>query len=347
MSYPNLHYYVDADKYGEAYKSLKNLPLYKYQEELHNFISKNKGTVLDSHCKYCEYNIGDKNDGGSELRKLCEGICNILQNFDDIKSISIGISEDKWCPYMNWWIYNYVLSIPNYNNYISNFYLALTFICQSPKNQLKKCKFENYSIDEINFNKKKILNEFTEIYDDIKNKIYYEKNLNVQAYCKHIKENFRYYNTVKVNCTNEISCAYFNELSNFKNKIRELSNLNNILDKCNYRKTPCENVSNIDDDVPCLKKKGNPFLLLILDDDPEGIVNILLNVLIIFVPILAIFLILFKFTPLGRTLTKSKREKMSTAHTQKKENIREYMDNYAAYVDSEMKKRMSLAYHAA
>ncbi|CAI7724059.1 PIR protein [Plasmodium vivax] len=324
MSYPNLHYYVDADKYGEASKS----------------------SVLDHDCNYCENFIADMQDAGSKLRILCKDICYILQNFNDIKDNATGISDDKWCPYMNSWLFNYVLSIPNYNNYITNFYFALKFICHSSKNQ-PKCTFDNYSINNIIFNKKKVLYEFTEIFDDIKNKIYDKENLNVQPYCKHIKENLRYYNTVKVNCTSENSCAYYKELSNFKNKIRELSDLNNILDKCNYRKTPCENVSNIDDDVPCLKKKGNPFLLLIFDDDPEGIVNILLNILIIFVPILAIFLILFKFTPLGRTLTKSKREKLNTAHTQKKENIRKYMDNYAAYVDSEMKKRMSLAYHAA
>ncbi|SCA60346.1 VIR protein [Plasmodium vivax] len=268
MSYPNLHYYVDADNRAEVYKSLNNLPLYKYQKELHNFINKNNGEGLNSDCNYCNTNIGNINVGGSELRKLCEGICNILQNFNDIKSISIGISDDKWCPYMNWWVYNYVLSIPNYKNYVSNFYHALTYICHSSKNLLN-CSFQNSSIDKIIFDKKKVLYEFTEIYDDIKKKINDEENLNVQPYCKHIKENLRYYNTVKVNCTSENSCAYYKELSNFKNKIRELSDLNNILDKCNYRKTPCENVSNIDDDVPCLKKKGNPFLLLIFDDDPE------------------------------------------------------------------------------
>ncbi|KMZ82068.1 hypothetical protein PVIIG_06137 [Plasmodium vivax India VII] len=246
---------------------------------------------------------------------------------------------------MNSWLYNYVLSIPNYNKYISNFYLALRFICQSPKNQLQKCTFENYSIDKTTFNNKKILNEFAEIYEDIKNKIFHEDNLDVQTYCKHIKENFRFYNIAKENC-NSNNCNYFTELQPFKNKINKLGDLDTILNKCKYKKTSCEQGSNGEDDVPCLKEKGNSFLFLIFGNDPEDIINVLLNITLISAPILVLFLILLKFTPFGKPLRKLKQERRKTGHKKKDENIQDYMNNYAAYVDNEIKNRVNLAYHA-
>ncbi|KMZ77161.1 hypothetical protein PVIIG_05637 [Plasmodium vivax India VII] len=55
----------------------------------------------------------------------------------------------------------------------------------------------NFAIYKNKFDIKRTLYEFNENYDGIKNEISYENNLNVQTYCKHIKENFRFFNSIK------------------------------------------------------------------------------------------------------------------------------------------------------
>ncbi|KMZ95503.1 hypothetical protein PVMG_05810 [Plasmodium vivax Mauritania I] len=204
---------------------------------------------------------------------------------------------------MSHWLYDKVVSITQGTNLFINFYAVLSMYSGIKKENFKNCTLTNFNVDKEIFNKKHILYEFLESYDDIKKKIFLEGNLNVQPYCKHIKENFRFYNIAKENC-NSNSCNYFTELQQFKNKINELNDLNTILNKCKYEKISCKYDSNAEDDVPCLQATGSPFILPILGNDPDDIVNILVNVAIISVPIMAIFLILFKFTPFGKKLNR-------------------------------------------
>ncbi|KMZ77357.1 hypothetical protein PVIIG_05505, partial [Plasmodium vivax India VII] len=63
-------------------------------------------------------------------------------------------------------------------------------------------------------------------------------------------------------------------------------------------------------------------------------------------PILAFFVILFKFTPFKKTLNKLKQERKKSGLRKKEENIQDYMKNYASYLDKEMKNRVHLGYHA-
>ncbi|KMZ77139.1 hypothetical protein PVIIG_05349 [Plasmodium vivax India VII] len=62
---------------------------------------------------------------------------------------------------------------------------------------------------------------------------------------------------------------------------------------------------------------------------------------------MAIFLILFKFTPFGRKLNRINAKRKKTGRKKKEENIEDYMNNYAAYVDNVMKNRVNVAYHAS
>ncbi|VUZ99568.1 PIR protein [Plasmodium vivax] len=348
MLYPNLHYYEnesDAHNSGN-HNVLKSLPLYKYYEELHNAIDTYNDQKLDVDCDYCTSNQESKSDEGSKLIKLCRGICGIIQDFDNFKKNCKQIPDEKLCPYINYWLLDYALTISNVNTHIDRFYSALAIISISKRNLWKKCSFKKYTLKKSIFDKKKILYEFTEIYDHIKEEFSHENNSNVKTYCKHIKENFRYFNSINEECINQNSCDYYDEYKKFKEKFNNPEVLNLIYEKCDYTKTPCAQGSNAEDDVPCLREKGNSFLYQIFGNDAENIINILLKVTTISAPILVLFVILFKFTPLGKNLNKIKQERKKSGHKKKEENIQDYMKNYAAHLDSEMKNRIHLGYHA-
>ncbi|KMZ83265.1 hypothetical protein PVBG_05892 [Plasmodium vivax Brazil I] len=248
---------------------------------------------------------------------------------------------------MSHWLYDKVVSITQGTNLFINFYAVLSMYSGNKKENFKNCTLKDFKVDKEAFHKKHILYEFLESYDDMKKKIESQIELYTPLYCKHVKENFRFYNDVKDQCTSEASCGYFNELNDFKGKFSQKGELNYIYEKCKYKETTCNNGSYAEDDVPCLRAKGNPFILPLLGNDPDDIVNILLNVAIISVPIMAIFLILFKFTPFGGKLNRINAKGRKSGSKKKEENIEDYMNNYAAYVDNVMKNRVNLTYHAS
>ncbi|SCA60605.1 VIR protein [Plasmodium vivax] len=345
MPYPTIEY---SEKDGitsrEVNSILKDLTLYKFYEYLD--VELERSDRLHDNCQYCETNIASKKENGPELINLCKKICRIILNVPEILDKCKASDDKKKCQYMSHWLYDKVVSITQGTNLFINFYAVLSMYSGIKKENFKNCTLTNFNVDKEIFNKKHILYEFLESYDDIKKKIFLEGNLNVQPYCKHIKENFRFYNIAKENC-NSNSCNYFTELQQFKNKINELNDLNTILNKFKYEKISCKYDSYAEDDVPCLRAKGSPFILFILGNDPDDIVNILLNVAIISVPFLAIFLILFKFTPFGRKLNRINAKGRKSGSKKKEENIEDYMNNYAAYVDNVMKNRVNLTYHAS
>ncbi|KNA00994.1 hypothetical protein PVNG_03101 [Plasmodium vivax North Korean] len=236
---------------------LKSLPLYKYYEELHNAIDTYNDQKLDVDCDYCTSNQESKSDEGSKLIKLCTGICGIIQDFDNFKKNCKQIPDEKLCPYINYWLLDYALTISNVNTHIDRFYSALAIISISRRNLWKKCSFKKYTLKKSIFDKKKILYEFTEIYDHIKEEFSHENNSNVKTYCKHIKENFRYFNSINEECINQNSCDYYDEYKKFKEKFNNPEVLNLIYKKCNYTKTSCEQGSNAEDnyfDYKCYKR---------------------------------------------------------------------------------------------
>ncbi|CAG9484395.1 unnamed protein product [Plasmodium vivax] len=347
----NLHYPTiertgdDESASIEVYTLLKDLRLYEFYKLLDEELDKSNG----SDCKnsYCENKIASMQTNGKQLIDLCKRCCSIILNVNDILDRCKTSDDNKKCQYMSHWLYDKVISITKDTNLVSNLYGVLSMYSGFNNVNFKNCTLKDFKVDKEAFNKKHILYEFIESYDDMKNKIDNKSKLYTPLYCKHIKENFLFYNVVKNECTSNESCGYFNELNEFKEKFRQQDVLSFIYEKCEYTKTSCKHGSNSEDDVPCLQAKGIPFILPILGNDPDDIINILLNVAIISVPFLAIFLILFKFTPFGRKLNRINAKGRKSGSKKKEENIEDYMNNYAAYVDNVMKNRVNLTYHAS
>ncbi|KNA01530.1 hypothetical protein PVNG_05551 [Plasmodium vivax North Korean] len=281
-----------------------------------------------------------------KLNNLCKKVCYILLNFDGIENLIQSLTNDKCCTYMSTWLFNRITNIPDFLLYSDNFYSAINIISQNELSKIKNCTLENYKINKSVFNNDQILYEFLEIYKKIEEKLTSPDDSKKNIYCKYIKEIFSLYHRIKEKCSSNNSCDKYNELQQFKEKFSISDNLTFIYDKCDYEKTSCKNSSNGEDDVPCLWEKGYSFLYLISGNDADNIINIILKVTTISVPILAFFVILFKFTPFGKNLKKLKQEKRKNGDKKKDENIQDYMKNYAAYLDSEMKNRVHLGYHA-
>ncbi|CAI7723145.1 PIR protein [Plasmodium vivax] len=345
MSNPSLKYHeANFNTASEVTELLNSLPLYEFYNKLDHELENAKNS--ESQCATCRLFVPMGKEGKTEQLLLCEKVCYIILNLNKISLFDTRLSSDKLCSYMRFWLYNYATKIPNFPDRNEKFYNALNTIISSPQSKINDCSLENYDINKDEFNNKHILYEFLENYDYIENKIKTEGNPKINLYCQYIKENFSFYNRIKNICATEQTCSKYKELDKFKEKFKEPNVINLIYDKCDYEKASCKNGFNGENDVPCLRKKGNSFLFLLLGDDPDDILNILLNLAIVSAPILAVFLILFKFTPLGKSLNKIKQERKKNGHKKKEENIQDYMKNYAAYLDSEMKNRVHLGYHA-
>ncbi|EDL42645.1 variable surface protein Vir23, truncated, putative, partial [Plasmodium vivax] len=276
---------------------------------------------LNEKCKLCEDNIASEKENGPELINLCKKICRIILNVPEILDKCKASDDNKKCQYMSHWLYDKVISFTNGTHQFLNLYVVLSMYSVFNKEKFKNCTLENFNVDKETFNRKHILYEFLESYDDMKKKIDSQSELYTALYCKLIKENFLFYNEVKDKCTSQATCGYFEQLKRFKGKFSQKGELNYIYQKCKYKETTCK--------------------------DPYNIINVLLNVAIISVPTLAIFLIMFKFTPFGGKLNRINAKRRKTGSKKKEENIEDYMNNYAAYVDNIMKNRVNVAYHAS
>ncbi|KMZ88675.1 hypothetical protein PVBG_06082 [Plasmodium vivax Brazil I] len=230
----------------------------------------------------------------TKLNNLCKKVCYILLNFDGIEKLIQRLTNDKCCAYMSTWLFNHITNIPNFNLKSDDFYSAINNISQNELSKIKNCTLENYKINKSVFNNDQILYEFLEICTIIEKKLKSQDDSKKNIYCKYIKEIFSLYHRIKEKCSSNNSCDKYNELQQFKEKFSISDNLTFIYDKCDYEKTSCKNSSNAEDDVPCLREKGNSFLYQIFGNDAENIINILLKVTTISAPILVLFVILFK-----------------------------------------------------
>ncbi|KMZ88804.1 hypothetical protein PVBG_05716 [Plasmodium vivax Brazil I] len=179
------------------------------------------------------------------------------------------------CLYINLWLYNHVLNITNSEINIDNFYQALKLIQQRETSALKECSFRNLKLDNDVFNIIKFIYELLYLYDDIKNNISGKYESNDELYCKHIKENFRYYNIIKKKCTIKKECKYHTELMNFKNQFSKDQVLDFIYKNCRYEKTLCKGDTDLSNDIPCLKKSENSVKITISDGDSNNVIKIL------------------------------------------------------------------------
>ncbi|KMZ77205.1 hypothetical protein PVIIG_06282 [Plasmodium vivax India VII] len=233
-------------------------------------------------------------EGKTEQLVLCEKVCYIILNLNIINLFGSRLSSDKFCSYMSFWLYNYATKIPNFPDRIEKFYNALNTIISNPQSKIKNCTLKNYKINKIEFNNYQILYELLEVYEYIENKIKSKDDPKINLYCQYIKENFSLYHRIKNNCATDSSCNKYEELDKFKGKFKDPNVLNLICERCDYEIISCEQISNVEDDVPCLREKGNSILYLIFGNNTEEVIQVLLKLTIISAPILALFVILFK-----------------------------------------------------
>ncbi|KMZ96021.1 hypothetical protein PVNG_06444 [Plasmodium vivax North Korean] len=192
------------------------------------------------------------------------------------------------------WLYNRVLNITTSEIIIDNFYEALELIAESGTSVLKECFFRNFNLDNDVFNILKFIYEFLYLYADIKNNISGKYDSNVELYCKHIKENFRYYNIIKKKCTIKEECKYHTELMNFKNQFSKDQVLDFIYKNCRYEKTLCKGDTDLSNDIPCLKKSENSVKITKQDGDANNVIKILYMSLISFSSVMGIFSMFYK-----------------------------------------------------
>ncbi|KMZ76865.1 Plasmodium vivax Vir protein, putative [Plasmodium vivax] len=282
MEYPDLTYYENGDDKIEISKLLKQLNLYKFYEEMDKEFYKNKELI---HCQMCNDKLKGIANPEPELLELCIGVCNFISNNVDIEYFCNGTSCNNSCYHMKFRLYDHVMKINKFPDNIKKFYEALESISKSDHFKLKNCTILNFKLNKNEFMDFKYLYEFLFTYMDIRNNISKETDYNTQLYCKYIKIFFRFYNTIKDSCPNSNKCKYYSTLEELRNEFINRREINIIYDKCKYVKTPCEEGSNLSNDIPCLKERGNGFTIQISGDNPYNIINILFN-----------------FTPLGSLL---------------------------------------------
>ncbi|CAI7724066.1 PIR protein [Plasmodium vivax] len=347
MAKKDLDYYeIKVDDPAVVYNLFKDIPLYEFYKKLDTAYVLSNSVTIEPRCNLCSGQLHHDAEGGKKMLNLCNRICHMILKFYGTQIKSTTVNDDKLCNYTSYWLYDYVKEINNFSHHTDKLYTTLNMVSQSDNSTLKNCSLNKYKTHIDEFTYRKILYEFSEIYDYIKSKLDQQDDSNIHLYCNHIKENFRYYNIIKESCKSKDKCEYYDYLEEYRQKFNEQSLLNTIYEKCKYKRILCKHGSNGNDDVPCLGPQGNTFLNLIFGNDPEDIINIVLKITIISAPILALFVILIKFTPLGKSLNKLKQERKKNGRKKKEESIQDYMKNYAAYLDSEMKNRVHLGYHA-
>ncbi|KNA01588.1 hypothetical protein PVNG_06050 [Plasmodium vivax North Korean] len=290
MDYPDLTYYQNDDT-TEISKHLKQLNLYKFYEEIDKQFEKKNDLI---HCQKCSEKLKGISNPKSKLLELCKGVCNFIINNGNIKIFCNGSSCNSSCTRLIFRIYDHVMEINESQGNIQKFYEALQSISQKPESKLRDCRIVNFNLSKNEFMYYKYVYEFLITYMDIRPKISKEMDSNVELHCKHIKNFFRFYNTIKDSCTNSSDCKYYNELTVLRNEFITHREIDNIYDKCNYVQTQCEKGTNIPNDIPCLTEKRNGPTVQILEDDPNNITNILFKVLIYLIPILTTFTLLYK-----------------------------------------------------
>ncbi|KMZ82934.1 hypothetical protein PVIIG_05581 [Plasmodium vivax India VII] len=322
MIYPTIRYPEDDETAAsDFYPLLKTLSLYEFYEELNKELR--SSTDSEPSCSQCANHIASQKSTGIELIGLCKRVCNIILTVNDIFGKCKVKTDDKPCQYMSYWLYDNVIRTSDNLTLFNGLYNILGAFTNSRNHYFNNCTLNNFNMDRNTFKKKHILYEFLESYDDMKNKIDSQNELYTPLYCKRVKKYFNFYNLIKDNCIKD-TCEYSNDLQNFKKKINKPEELTFIYEKCKYKSISCKHGTNGNDDVPCLGPQGNPLLFQIFGNDPDNI-----------------------FTPFGRKLNRINAKGRKTGHNEKEENIEDYMNNYAAYVDNVMKNRVNLAYHAS
>ncbi|CAG9481944.1 unnamed protein product [Plasmodium vivax] len=293
MIEPNIDYYQDHDK-TQIKGLLNTATLYK----LYNTLEQELENIPEvSTCNQrCSAKLNGDSSKVSELLKLCKDICNIFLNVIDNNGFYKGSSCSSSYIYMNIWLYEHVKKIEAQDSEIDNFYETLDSIRQIRKSVLEKCPIINFNKDKNGFKDMKYLFEFLHIYDDIKDKISRNYNLNDQLYCKHIKYFFEYYNKIKKKCNNKPKPIFCTMIDKIKTTFTTTDYIKTIYDKCKYEATSCNNNIVATSDIPCLKDIS---IIPAGSGDKKYILKIINTASLSVIPVFVLLLILYKFTPLG------------------------------------------------
>ncbi|KMZ95026.1 hypothetical protein PVMG_06157, partial [Plasmodium vivax Mauritania I] len=254
MSDPDIDYYTNDVHKTEIINLLKEKNLYnlygKFDKELKS------SPKLDICHEQCIKKLPNNEGIEKKLYELCKEICNLLLNYSKIE----GFCTEYTCCgnfyYLNIWLYEKIKEISSSvsSTLINNFYNALNIIKITETSSVKTCPIINFNSLDTDFKPIKYVYEFLHIFRDIKEEISHNDGSKEKLYCKHIQEFFKYYNKIKKNCTNRSGIIYCSEINSIPKSI-DRDMINNILSKCHYEETKCENDSSINSVIPCLKDK--------------------------------------------------------------------------------------------
>ncbi|SCA60788.1 VIR protein [Plasmodium vivax] len=254
MDYPDLKYYeIDDAQKEEVRDLLKKLTLYNFYEKIDKEFKK---TIVPDKCEICNEKLRKIVNAKDELIKLCKSVCNFILSNEDFQNFCKGESCKHSCLYMKFRLYDHVMKINHHTDDISIFFHALQSISKLSEARLENCDITNFNLKQNDFTYYKYLYEFLSTFFDITDKISEEYNSKDKLYCKHIKEFFRFYNSIRKNCTSRPTCGYYNIFDNIKTKLKTNDQLIFIYEKCKYELTECPQDTNIHNDIPCLKDKA-------------------------------------------------------------------------------------------
>ncbi|KMZ77379.1 hypothetical protein PVIIG_06536 [Plasmodium vivax India VII] len=218
-----------------------------------------------------------------ELLKLCIGVCNFILDKGNDKYFCNKSSCNNSCSHMKFRLHDHVIKNIKSPDNIKNFYEALKSISKNAKSKLKDCSIENYNMIENKFTNFKYLYEFYFNYMDISKNFFKGGDINAKLYCKYIKFFFRFYNTIKDNCSPQKKFKYCNILDELRKRFIIQGEITNVYEKCNYEETSCEEGTNVSTDIPCLTEKKNGSTVQKLGGDPND--NTIIKILLNFTPI--------------------------------------------------------------
>ncbi|KMZ84213.1 hypothetical protein PVBG_02440 [Plasmodium vivax Brazil I] len=274
MVSPDLEYYEDQNDKNQISELLKELSLYKFYEKIDKEF--NKKYVI-TNCEVCNEKIKVIGNPELQLRKLCIEVCNFILDDENNKYFSNDQSYNSSCNRMRFRLYDHVMKNNVSPDNIKNFYQALESISKRDKSKSSDCPIVNFNVNKDEFINFKYLYEFLFNYMDIRHKISEERNPNTQLYCKYIKIFFQFYNKIKDSCPPRSTIKYCTALEELRNKFITHGEITNVYNKCKYEKTPCKEGTDVSNDIPCLKDKGNGFTTQKSGEDPRSLLRSRMN----------------------------------------------------------------------
>ncbi|SCO66710.1 Plasmodium vivax Vir protein, putative [Plasmodium vivax] len=193
---------------------------FKYRSSLNMFY-----THLDHSVYTCDHpeKPSSKSNENNPPKHMCK-VKRINEIADYIGPICnfYGLSNDMCSDYLLYWLYG-VIEKSNFTNFQINDIFEEMDILQKHtkcfKDENKNCleSFERVFNMQVLRNKK-LLHDFTEHYDNIKNLLSNANQTNKEIYCKYVKYYFELYRRMKKQNPLDLTKYYLEEIKNFEDK---------------------------------------------------------------------------------------------------------------------------------